>query len=44
MAAEYYRKAVAFTDTRPNGFDHDSRAWMLDKIRALDPTAPSAEP
>jgi len=44
MAAEYYRKAVAFTYTRPNGFDHDSRAWMLDKIRALDPTAPSAEP
>jgi len=44
MAAEYYRKAVAFTDSRPDGFDDDSRAWMRDKIRALDPTAPSDEP
>jgi tetratricopeptide (TPR) repeat protein len=39
LAADYYRKAVAFTLSRPDGFDDDSRAWMLDKIRELDPTA-----
>lgn len=35
-AAEFYRKCVAFTLANPDGFDDDSRAWMLEKIRELD--------
>ncbi len=38
-AADFYRRCVAFTYAN-DGFDDDSRAWMIDKIRTLDPDGP----
>jgi hypothetical protein len=38
-AADFYRRCVAFTYTN-DGFDDDSRSWMIEKIRALDPDGP----
>ena len=40
-AAEYCRKCVAFTLANPDGFNEDSRAWMKEKIRELDPAGPA---
>lgn len=38
-AADLYRRCVAFTYAN-DGFDDESRSWMIDKIKALDPEGP----
>jgi hypothetical protein len=38
-AADFYRRCVAFSYAN-DGFDDDSRSWMLERISALDPDGP----
>jgi hypothetical protein len=38
-AADFYRRCIAFTYAN-DGFDDESRSWMIDKIRTLDPDGP----
>lgn len=37
VAAEYYRKCIAFTLTQPEGFEEVTRVWMREKVAQLDP-------
>lgn len=38
-AADFYRRCIAFTYAN-DGFDDDSRSYMIDKIKTLDPDGP----